>query len=157
VKAHPFEPIIFSDSQTLILGFFPTAKDISNGFYHTAKNDKFWQLLSLVSNYPINNNDQKIWLLKESKLALWDILSHKQTTKSNNFTIEDELVNDISSILEHHPTISTVALMTKRVEAIYNHYFEHLQLEQILLSSSLSNQTATSPQKQLNSFKRLIK
>ena len=156
MTAHPFDPIIFSDSQTLILGYFPTAQDISNGFYHTSKNDKFWQLLSLASSYPINNNDQKIWLLKESKLALWDILSHKQTAKGDDFTIEDELVNDISSVLECHPSISAVALVTKRVQAIYDHHFGHLQLEQIPLLSSLSNQTAISSQKQLNSFKQLV-
>jgi len=153
---HPFKPIIFPDSKTLILGYFPTSQEISSGFYHTAKNDKFWQLLSLATSYPINNNDQKIWLLKESKLALWDILSHHNTIKGDDFTPADELVNDISLLTEKHPSISKVALTTKRVQTVYNEHFKHLLLEQILLPSPLSSYHSISSEQKAQAFKQIV-
>jgi len=153
---HPFEPIIFPGSKTLILGYFPTPQDISKGFYHAAKNDKFWQLLSLATSYPVNNSDQKIWLLKESKLALWDILSHHNTTKSDDFMPADELVNDIALLVEKHPSISKVALITKRVQTVYNEHFEHLLLEQILLPSPLSSHHSISPEQKAQAFKQIV-
>ena len=153
---HPFEPIIFPDSETLILGYFPASQDISNGFYHTSKNDKFWQLLSLATDYPINNNDQKIWLLKESKLALWDIISHKTTLIGDDFTPSDELVNDLSMLIEKYPSISKVALITKRVQAVYSDHFEHLILEQMVLPSPLSSYHSVTLEQKAQAFKQIV-
>ncbi|RUM70751.1 MAG: DNA-deoxyinosine glycosylase, partial [Sulfurovum sp.] len=34
ILAHPFEPVIYKDTQTLILGSFPSIKSFENNFYY---------------------------------------------------------------------------------------------------------------------------
>jgi hypoxanthine-DNA glycosylase len=71
---HPFKPIVFKDTKTLILGSFPSIKSFENNFYYGHPRNQFWKLLEAVTGYPVNNRDQKIWLLKECRLGLWDMI-----------------------------------------------------------------------------------
>jgi len=51
--SHPFSPIIFKDTKTLILGSFPSIKSIENNFYYTHPQNQFWKILSSITSYPI--------------------------------------------------------------------------------------------------------
>ena len=135
ILEHPFKPIVFKDTEILILGSFPSIKSFENNFYYAHPRNQFWKLLEAVTNYPVNNRDQKIWLLKESKIGLWDMIRHCSRENSLDSSLEEEEVNDIAAFLEAHPSIRKVAFTGKKSQALFETHFGHLDIERVYLPS----------------------
>ena len=100
---HPFKPIVYKNTEILILGSFPSIKSFEKDFYYAHPSNKFWKIIEAVTRYPVNNRDQKLWLLKECKLGLWDMVRSCQRDNSLDTSLESEEVNDIASFLEEYP------------------------------------------------------
>jgi hypoxanthine-DNA glycosylase len=135
ILEHPFKPIVFKDTQILILGSFPSIKSFDNNFYYAHPRNQFWKLLENVTSYPVNNRDQKIWLLKECKFGLWDMIKACSRENSLDSTLEDEEVNDLVTFLEVHPSIRKLAFTGKKSEALFKMHFSHLDIERVYLPS----------------------
>jgi len=132
---HPFDPIVFNDTQTLILGSFPSIKSFENSFYYAHPRNQFWKILERVTGYPVNNRDQKIWLLKETKLGVWDMIASCQRDNSLDSSLEDEIVNDIPALLAKYPSITKLAFTGKKAQALFETHFGHLDIERVYLPS----------------------
>ena len=132
---HPFKPIVFKDTEILILGSFPSIKSFENNFYYAHPRNQFWKILESVTSYPVNNRDQKIWLLKECKFGLWDMIKSCQRENSLDSSLEDEEVNDLASFLEAHPSIKKLAFTGKKSEALFKTHFSHIAIETVYLPS----------------------
>ena len=135
---HPFKPITFKDTQTLILGSFPSIKSFENNFYYANNRNQFWRIMEMVTDYPINNRDQKVWLLKETHIGLWDMIKSCSRENSLDSSLEDEEVNDLSSFLESHPSITKIAFTGKKAEALFELHFGHLEIDRVYLPSPSS-------------------
>ena len=135
---HPFNPIVFKNSKTLILGSFPSIDSFDKRFYYAHPRNQFWKILSALSGYPINNQDQKIWLLKETKLALWDMVSSCERESSLDRSLEEIEVNTIAEFLEEHPTIEKVAFTGRLAEKLFKMHFGYLDIQTVYLPSPSS-------------------
>jgi len=135
ILAHPFKPIVFKDTKVLILGSFPSIKSFENNFYYAHSSNQFWKILEAVTSYPINNRDQKLWLLKEAKLGLWDMIKVCSRENSLDSSLENEEVNDIAGFLEDHPSIQKVAFTGKKSEALFKTHFSYLDIATVYLPS----------------------
>ena len=135
---HPFDPIVFNDSKILILGSFPSIDSFEKSFYYAHPRNQFWKILSAVTTYPINNRDQKTWLLKESKIALWDMVANCVRDNSLDSSLEDIEVNNIAEFLEEHPTIEKVAFTGRLSEKLFKMHFDYLEIETLYLPSPSS-------------------
>jgi hypoxanthine-DNA glycosylase len=135
---HPFKPIVFKKSEVLILGSFPSIDSFEKSFYYAHPRNQFWKILSAISSYPINNRDQKIWLLKESKLALWDIVLNCTRDGSLDSSLEEVEVNNIVEFLECHPSIKKVAFTGRLAEKLFKMHFDYLEVETLYLPSPSS-------------------
>jgi len=135
VLEHPFKPIIFKDTEILILGSFPSIKSFENNFYYAHPRNQFWKILHAITEYPVLNRDQKIWLLKEYKFGLWDMIRRCQRKNSLDSSLESEEVNDIASLLEEYPTIKKIAFTGKKAEALFNIHFSYLDIKRCYLPS----------------------
>jgi len=135
---HPFTPIVFNDSKILILGSFPSIDSFEKSFYYAHPRNQFWKILSAVTTYPINNRDQKTWLLKESKIALWDMVANCVRDNSLDSSLEDIEVNNIAEFLEEHPTIEKVAFTGRLSEKLFKMHFDYLEIETLYLPSPSS-------------------
>ncbi|RUM69754.1 MAG: DNA-deoxyinosine glycosylase [Sulfurovum sp.] len=136
--AHPFQPIIYKDTETLILGSFPSIKSFENNFYYAHPSNAFWKILEAVTTYPVNNQDQKLWLLKESKFGLWDMVRECNRDNSLDSSLENEEVNDIAKFLEMHPNIKKLAFTGKKAEALFKIHFSQLEIQTVYLPSPSS-------------------
>ena len=132
---HPFKPIVFKDTEILILGSFPSIKSFENNFYYAHPSNQFWKILEAVTSYPVNNRDQKIWLLKESKIGLWDMIQNCSRDNSLDASLEDEKVNDIATFLETYPSIKKLAFTGKKSQALFETHFGYLDIERVYLPS----------------------
>jgi hypoxanthine-DNA glycosylase len=135
ILEHPFKPIVFKDTETLILGSFPSIKSFENNFYYAHPRNQFWKILENMTSYPVNNRDQKIWLLKECKLGLWDMIKVCSRENSLDSSLENEEVNDLATFLEEHSSITKLAFTGKKAEALFKTHFPHLAIETIYLPS----------------------
>ena len=132
---HPFDPIVFRDTHTLILGSFPSIQSFENNFYYAHPRNQFWKILEAITGYPVNNRDQKIWLLKETGLGLWDMIGSCSRENSLDSSLEDEVVNDIPTLLEAYPSIQKIAFTGKKAQALFETHFGYLEIERVYLPS----------------------
>jgi len=135
ILQHPFKPIVFKNTEILILGSFPSIKSFENNFYYAHPRNQFWKILQALTAYPVNNRDQKIWLLKECKLGLWDMIQSCSRDNSLDTSLESEEVNDIAAFLEEHTSIKKLAFTGKKAEALFKTHFAHLNIETVYLPS----------------------
>ncbi len=132
---HPFDPIIFNDTKVLILGSFPSIQSFEKSFYYAHPRNQFWKILSELTGYPANSKDQRIWLLKEARLGLWDMIRSCNRENSLDSSLEDEEVNDIAAFLEEHPSIDKVAFTGRKAQALFEMHFDYLEIERVYLPS----------------------
>lgn len=135
---HPFDPLVFRDSELLILGSFPSIGSFDKSFYYAHPTNQFWRILSVLTRYPINNKDQKIWLLKKSKIALWDMVKSCLRDNSLDSSLEDIEVNNIAEFLEEYPNIKKVAFTGRLAEKLFKMHFDYLEVETVYLPSPSS-------------------
>ena len=88
-----------------------------------------------MTTYPVNNRDQKIWLLKECKFGLWDMIKTCSRDNSLDSSLEDENVNDIAGFLEENSSIKKLAFTGKKAQALFETHFSHLEIESVYLPS----------------------
>lgn len=156
ILAHPFNPIVYKDTKTLILGSFPSIKSFENDFYYAHPSNKFWKILEAVTAYPVNNRDQKFWLLKECKFGLWDMVRTCSRDNSLDTSLENEEVNDIASFLEAHPTINKLAFTGKKAEALFNTHFSYLDIETVYLPSPSAAYASMKFETKVNAYKKQL-
>ena len=156
ILAHPFKPIIYKDTQTLILGSFPSIKSFEKNFYYAHPSNKFWDILKATTTYPVNNLDQKLWLLKECKLGLWDMVRECSRDNSLDSSLENEEVNDIASFLEAHPSIKKLAFTGKKSEALFKTHFSHLDIETVYLPSPSAAYAAMKFEVKVEAYKKAL-
>ncbi|MCL2574863.1 MAG: DNA-deoxyinosine glycosylase [Defluviitaleaceae bacterium] len=93
---HSFEPISDEFSHTLILGTMPSVQSRKAGFYYSHPRNRFWKVLSGCFKYQLpNTNADKINLLIENGIALWDVLASCEIIGSDDSTIKKPIYNDI--------------------------------------------------------------
>ncbi len=151
-----FQPIIFKDSKILILGSFPSLESFEKSFYYAHPRNQFWKLLSAVTNFPINNRDQKICLLKEAKLALWDMVKSCQRENSLDSSLEEIEVNNLATFLEEHPSIEKVAFTGRLSEKLFKMHFGYLEIETVYLPSPSAAYAKMNFEMKLDNYKKLL-
>ena len=156
ILEHPFEPVVYKDTQILILGSFPSIKSFEKNFYYAHPSNQFWKILQSVTSYPINNRDQKLWLLKERKLGLWDMVRECSRDNSLDSSLENEEVNDIAGFLEAHPSIKKLAFTGKKAEALFKIHFAHLEIETVYLPSPSSAYAAMKLEEKVAIYKKQL-
>lgn len=156
MEVHPFQPMVFKNSKILILGSFPSLESFNQSFYYAHPRNQFWKLLSALTSLPINNRDQKIWLLKESQIALWDMIKNCTRENSLDSSLDDIEVNDIASFLEEHPTIQKVAFTGRLSEKLFKMHFDYLEIETVYLPSPSSAYAKMSFEEKLKNYKVLL-
>ena len=156
ILAHPFKPIVFKDTQTLILGSFPSIQSFEKNFYYAHPRNQFWKILESMTSYPANTRDQRLWLLKECKFGLWDMLKGCSRENSLDSSLENEEVNDLVAFLEEHPSITKLAFTGRKAEALFKAHFSHLNIETVYLPSPSAAYAKMSFEQKVAEYKKQL-
>jgi hypoxanthine-DNA glycosylase len=156
ILAHPFKPIVFKDTQTLILGSFPSIQSFEKNFYYAHPRNQFWKILESMTSYPANTRDQRLWLLKECKLGLWDMVKGCSRENSLDSSLENEEVNDLAAFLEAHPSITRLAFTGRKAESLFKRHFSHLGIETVYLPSPSSAYAKMSFEQKVTEYKKQL-
>ncbi len=120
---HPLAPVWDEHSRILILGSFPSVKSRETGFYYGHPQNRFWPLLSSLLSSPLPASiDEKISLLKENGIALWDVVGSCTVTGSADSSIRDARPNDLPRLVGACP-LRAVFLNGKTAERIFRAAF----------------------------------
>ena len=96
---HPFGPVWDGNSRILILGSFPSVKSRETDFYYGHERNRFWPMTAALfgANVPATK-EEKIRLLKENRIALWDVIKSCEIHGSSDSSIRNAEVNDIKAL-----------------------------------------------------------
>jgi len=125
---HPFEPIIFEDSEILILGTFPSIKSFENEFYYSHPKNQFWKILSQIFNEKEPETiEEKIDFLKKHKIALWDSICEciREKDNSRDDNLKDINPCPIDKLLKKYSNIKKIAVTSRLAEKVIKNYFKN--------------------------------
>lgn len=85
-----FQPIYNENSKILLLGSFPSEKSRQEGFYYGNKRNRFWKLLSILLHTDMPESiEEKIMLLLNNNIALWDVIYSCDIRGSSDSSIKN--------------------------------------------------------------------
>ena len=147
---HPIPPLWSADSQTLILGSFPSVKSREAGFFYGHPQNRFWRVCAAVFSdaVPETIEEKKQFILAHG-LALWDVIASCDIEGSSDSSIKNAVPNDFSFILKTAP-IRQIYTNGGTAYKLYHKYCEKVTgFEAVKLPS-------TSPANASYSLERLI-
>ncbi len=111
INFYGFKPIIFDDSEILILGSFPSVKSRENNFYYANPRNRFWPMLAKIFNEPAPISiEDKINICQKHKIAIWDVASQSDLSGSSDTNLKNSNLkfSDIDTLLKTHPSIKKI-------------------------------------------------
>lgn len=104
-----FPPIVDDESRILILGSMPGAKSLQMQQYYAFPQNQFWRIMFHLFNKEFSDDyETRINLLRQNKIALWDVIESCERKGSLDTEIKDEIDNNIPDLIENHPNIKTI-------------------------------------------------
>lgn len=106
-----FAPIVSTNSTMLILGSMPGELSLKMNQYYAHPRNAFWfiieKLFDIKASEPYEN---RVARLKESPVAVWDVLKMCQRSGSLDASINAQsmVVNDFPSFFRAYPTITRI-------------------------------------------------
>ncbi len=123
-RPHSFEPSVGKDPKILILGSIPGKESLRMNQYYAKAGNRFWGILAKVLDVPMPvTYHDKIEILHENGIALWDVLASAEREGSMDINIKNEKPNDIITFLHKHPSIKTVGFNGKKAYETFCKHF----------------------------------
>lgn len=110
--ARSFPPVTAEHPRGLILGSMPGIKSLEAGQYYAHPQNAFWKILSALYGMPADDYAQRLRIITQNHLALWDVLQYCERTGSLDAAIDNATiqVNDFAGFLTAHTTITHIFL-----------------------------------------------
>ncbi|KYG89714.1 DNA-deoxyinosine glycosylase [[Bacillus] sp. KCTC 13219] len=135
-------PIIDDDTQVLILGSMPSVQSLEKQQYYGNARNHFWPIIAAITGENITEDyAQRIALLKERGIGLWDAIQSCERQGSLDANIRNEVANDFSSLFQRYPQIKAVLFNGAKSFDVFK---RHVGLE-ILAGRDYEKMPSTSP------------
>ena len=133
-----FKPFGARDSKVLILGSFPGEESLRRREYYAHPYNTFWRIIADTFGVVVPETfTGRCRLLKDHKIALWDVVHTCRRQTSSDAKITCSLPNDIVGFLEKHPCINTVIINGRKAEQLFVRYFgEKVTVSHVYLPST---------------------
>lgn len=119
---HTFEPIYDAHSKVLILGTFPSVKSRENNFYYGHPQNRFWKVLSAITDCKLPNTiEEKKAFLLSNKIAVWDVIQSCSIKGSDDSSITDVIPNDFTKLFAE-TNLSVIAANGTKAYDLYRKY-----------------------------------
>ncbi len=103
-------PAIHPGCRILIVGSFPSLISLRNKEYYANPRNDFWKIMESVLNIPVHMDYQdRIRVLLEKNVGLWDVFGSCFRKGSSDATIRDYVRNPVEDLLIQYPHIRCIA------------------------------------------------
>ncbi len=131
-----FLPFFDENSEILILGSFPSVISRETNFYYGNKQNRFWKVLAEAFGEPAPETiGEKQALLKNHKIALWDVVTECEITGSLDSTIKNYKVADLRQVLDK-ANVKIIILNGGKAKEIFLKNYKYLSDSALLLPST---------------------
>lgn len=117
-----FNPVERADARVLILGTLPSVKSLAAGEYYAHPRNSFWWIMGkLVDAAPDLAYAERLEMLRQSGIALWDVCKAAERAGSSDAKIAMDSVepNDLRGFLESHPRIERICFNGQPAERLF--------------------------------------
>ena len=124
-----FNPSIDENSKILILGSMPGVKSLEKQQYYAHPQNRFWNVLGHIcgnSDLAKLEYNQKLKVLLDNNIALWDTIKSCKRDGSLDSDIQDEIPNNIRKLLIKYPNIKIILLNGNKSYSAFKKYFPDL-------------------------------
>lgn len=135
----PHEPPV-----ALILGSLPSVASLTEQQYYAHPHNAFWRIIeTLFANGTPCTYDERIELLKQNRIALWDVIARAERHGSLDSAIQADTVipNDIVGLLKAYPSITTIYLNGSTAATLFKRHIA----KQLSTSVQIIQLPSTSP------------
>lgn len=127
-RIHSFPPVADKHATTLILGSMPGKESLKQQQYYAHPQNAFWKIMGdLVGAHPALPYVERLQHLKNSGIALWDVLHSCERKGSLDSDILQEAPNDFAAFFQRHPHITRVFFNGAKAEQSFNRFVQRKQ------------------------------
>lgn len=122
MKITSFPPIASEKATVLILGSMPGKTSLRLQQYYAHSQNSFWQMMESICGANTSlPYAERVQCLKESGIAIWDVLQHceREGSLDSNIKSETEVPNDFEGLLQSHPNIIHIFFNGKKPEKYF--------------------------------------
>ncbi len=137
-----FAPVVPAAPRVLVLGSIPGVRSLQSQQYYAHPQNQFWRLMASVLDEALPSDyGDRLAMLARHGVALWDVLASCEREGSLDAAIRGEQPNAIEGLLEHYPSINTVALNGRKAGSSFRKHITPLRPVTLLdlPSSSAAN------------------
>jgi TDG/mug DNA glycosylase family protein len=123
VKSRGFGYVARADARVLILGSLPGKVSLERGEYYAQPQNAFWRIMGeLAGALPDLPYKDRLRLLKENRIALWDVCAagHRPGSLDSEIRLATVETNDISGFLRAHPAVGLICFNGKKAQEIFD-------------------------------------
>jgi hypoxanthine-DNA glycosylase len=123
MKSHGFGPVARADAGVLILGSLPGKVSLERREYYAQPRNSFWRIMGeLAGASPDLPYSDRLHLLRENRIALWDVCAAGCRAGSLDSSIQMPTVktNDFIGFLRAHPHIGLICFNGTKAKEIFD-------------------------------------
>lgn len=118
-----FGPIANKNSRILILGTMPSEESLRRQERYGHKSNQFWKIIFTLFDKPLPDNyEEKINLLTENNIAIWDVLHSCEGSGSLDSDIKNEKPNNFNKFFKEYPQIKYIFFTSQKAAEFYKKY-----------------------------------
>lgn len=123
-KLQSFKPVADRHSRILILGTMPGPIALKKREYYGFAGNHFWKIIpGLFGIHRALSYKEKIRLIKQKRIALWDVFRSCEREGAADSAIQYATPNDIPALLKKYPNIKTIFLNSRTAEKTFLRHF----------------------------------
>ncbi|MFV8328114.1 DNA-deoxyinosine glycosylase [Flavobacterium sp. ZS1P14] len=105
-----FSPFVNSSTKILILGTMPGIASLEKQEYYAHKRNHFWKIMYTILGHQLISEifEDKIQLLQDNKIGLWDVLGNCERKGSLDIHIKNHTENDFETLFKEFPAITKI-------------------------------------------------
>ena len=135
-------PIVDSATRVLIVGSMPGKQSLEKQQYYGNPRNHFWPIMGELLEIAIPNDyTERIALLKNNAIGLWDTIATCKREGSLDAAIRNEKPNDFQTLFEQYPNIQLVLFNGAKAFEVFK---KHIGLE-LLDGRAYKKMPSTSP------------
>jgi hypoxanthine-DNA glycosylase len=118
-----FAPLAQPDATLLILGSMPGSASLDAHEYYAHPRNSFWHIMQALygTGAAPATHSEKLKLLHEARIALWDVLAQCRRPGSLDSNIDHSSIvcNDFTTFISSHRQIRTIAFNGRAAEQLF--------------------------------------
>jgi len=151
-------PVINSQSRVLILGTMPGDESLRQQRYYANPRNQFWSIISRVYRVAVPDDyDNRISLLLELGIALWDVLRSADRRGSLDSAIKNEAANDFANLFNAFPNVAAAGFNGRKAYDLYRKHVIGGQRVSKPLVTQILPSTSSTPGRYVLSFDDKVK